>query len=515
MFACQDGLICFSISLNSAVQIHKTYTFPLAVLLLYAIVSGILLWHHEPWRDEMQCWEIARQSATLPELFYNSRYEGHPSAWYLLLFAITRISSDFAAVQWLHWFLALASVALVLWRSPFGRWQKMMLVFGYFFLFEYGVLTRNYALGVLISLVVCSTVQDWRRHWLALYLLLFCMLQCSLFAALLACAFFVPLFFTGIQAHRQGAFGWQKIAIGTLLFLGGLLLSTADMAPPADTNYAAAWKWTTPNWQSALGAFFRAMLPLPPLDMHGWNSHILFKILDWNQRVLVECLGALMLLFCCIWSLRKSPFALAFFALAWLAISVFLAVKFPGYMRHHGHFYLAWVMAIWMKNNNVGEDLEPPRRLPLKAWLFTAILLIQLISAAPMAYFDLRYPFSQSQKVADFMRQHHLETRFIIGDYDYAVSPIAFHLRRPIYYPNQLKSGTYLLWNKAQAALKYDNIVPIAVGLCQQHSDLMLLTSYPIPSENLNDSIRVIQAFVPAMEGSEEYYLYEVVCSEN
>jgi hypothetical protein len=496
---------------------RSKYLFSPAALLLYAVASAVLLWQHEPWRDELQCWEIARQSTSLPELFFNSRYEGHPSAWYLMLFAITRFSSDFAAVQWLHWLIALASVALMLWRSPFGRWQKVLLVFGYFFLFEYGVLTRNYALGVLISMAICSLMKDWRRHWFALNLLLFCLLQCSLFAALMACAFFVPLFLTGIQAHRKGAFGWQEIALGTALFLAGLLLSAADMAPPADTNYAAVWKWANPDWQPALGAFFRAMLPLPQWDMHGWNSHILFKFLDWNQRVMVECIGALLLLFCCVWSLRKSPFALAVFALAWLATSVFLSVKFPGYMRHHGHFYLAWVMALWVKQAGVTAS-EKPSSLTFgdkfSNAFFLFILVVHFISVLPMAYFDLKYPFSQSQSVADFLKKNHLEDRVIVGDYDYAISPVAFHLRRPIYYPNQLKSGTYLLWNKAQAALKYDDIVPVAMGLCKEHGDLLLLTSYPIPSEKLNDSVRVMNAFYPAMEGSEEYYLYEVGCGE-
>jgi hypothetical protein len=495
-------------------QIRNSHRFQIATMLLYALTSGLLLWHHEPWRDELQCWEIARQSASLPELLHNARYEGHPSAWYLLLFVVTRFSVDFVAVQCMHWFIALASVALMLWRSPFPHWQRALLVFGYFFLFEYGVLTRNYALGVLLALSICNLMQDWRRHWLAIHLLLFCLPQCSLFAALVACAFYVPLFFMGIRAGRQGALGWPKIAFAAALFLAGLLLGAADMAPPADTSYAVAWKWANPDWRLALGAFFRAMLPLPPWDMHGWNSHILFNMLDWQQRVLVECTGAFVLLFCSFWSLRKSPFALAFFALAWLATSVFLAVKFQGYMRHHGHFYMAWVMAFWIKQQSTAILGKPPKPAHFANMFFSFILVVQLVSAGPLAYFDLKHPFSQSQSVAAFLKDNHLENRFLVGDYDYATSPIAFHLRRPIYYPNQLKSGTYLLWNHGQGALKYDNVVPVAMGLCQQHGDLLLLTSYPIPSEKMNDSVRVVQAFYPAMEGSEEYYLYEVGCGK-
>ncbi len=478
---------------------------PVVTFFSYAILSLVLIWHHEPWRDELQCWEIARQSTTLSDLFHNARYEGHPSAWYLLLFAITRFTSSFVPVQSLHWFIALASVALVLWRSPFAHWQKVLLVFGYFFLYEYGVLTRNYALGILLAFSICSLMQHRQRHWLVLCALLFALMQCSMFALLLACALSAPLFLKGINAIKNGEINWRQWTLGGIIVLGGLLISAIDMAPPPDTAYAIGWKWANPEWRFALGGFFRAMLPMPPWELHGWGHHILEKLpLDWGQRTTVECVGAILLLLGCVWSLRKSPFALSFFLLAWLGISLFLAVKFQGYIRHLGHFYLAYIMALWMGGKALNQGFTKT--------YFTFMLLVQLASAVPMAYFDLRYPFSQSRMVADFLRQHHLESRFIVGDYDYAISPIAFHLRRPIYYPNQRKSGSYLLWSNAQAALKYDDIVPVATDLCQAHGNLLLLTSYPIPSENMNDSVKVVKAFFPAIEGSEEYYLYEVYC---
>lgn len=487
-----------------------THFFPLLALLLYTAASACLNWHHEPWRDEMQCWEIARQSQALSELFVNARYEGHPSAWYLLLYLFTRFSQDFELVRLLHWGISLASVAVVLWCSPFGRWQKALLVFGYFFLFEYGVLVRNYALGMLLCLTICSLARDWKRHWAVLHLLLFCLMQCSLFAATLASAFAVPLFFTGIRAGRQGNLAWWKIGAGAALCLAGLLIAATDMAPPADTNFAASWKWDNPDWRTALGGFFRAMLPVPPWDLHGWGGHVLVPKLGWDQRVLVEWTGALVLLVCCLLSLRKSPFALSFFLLAWLAIAVFLAVKYTGFIRHHGHFFVAWVMAFWLKA--YFTKTAGPTRWKLPEVFFTLILVVQVASVVPLAYFDVKYPFSQSQAVASFLREHKLESRFLVGDYDYAASPVAFHLRQPIFYPNALKKGTYLLWNKDREVLNTTEIVPVALDLCKKNGPLLLLASYPIPAEKLTPGFRLLQVFAPAMEQSEEYHLYEVTC---
>src|SRR5215469_18650132 len=52
---------------------------------MFFLLGANLLLHHEMWRDEIQDWLLARDSNSVPRLFANLKYEGHPGLWYLLL----------------------------------------------------------------------------------------------------------------------------------------------------------------------------------------------------------------------------------------------------------------------------------------------------------------------------------------------------------------------------------------------------------------------------------------------
>lgn len=56
----------------------------------YLLLNGVLLWCYDPWRDVAQAWLIARD-LSVPELFAQLRYEGHPCLWYLLLMPFAKL----------------------------------------------------------------------------------------------------------------------------------------------------------------------------------------------------------------------------------------------------------------------------------------------------------------------------------------------------------------------------------------------------------------------------------------
>ena len=105
--------------------------------------------NHELWRDELQAWRIATSSGSIDELFSNSRYEGHPAIWYLSLYLISRLSDNPIAMQVLHILIGISATFVMCKYAPFSRWQKASLSFGYFMFFEYFIVSRNYAFGVL------------------------------------------------------------------------------------------------------------------------------------------------------------------------------------------------------------------------------------------------------------------------------------------------------------------------------------------------------------------------------
>ena len=92
-----------------------------------AIVVILLLvgiFRHEMWRDELQAWCLARDSANLLEVHQHLLYEGHPISWYLPLFLFTRFTHDPLLMQLLNVTFASAACYLVLAHAPFSKLQK-------------------------------------------------------------------------------------------------------------------------------------------------------------------------------------------------------------------------------------------------------------------------------------------------------------------------------------------------------------------------------------------------------
>ncbi len=118
---------------------------------LFFIVALFGLCHHEMWRDEIETWMVARDSPDLATLFEHQRYTGHPSLWYLLLFALTRLTQDPKAMALLHLAIATLTVYLFLRYSPFTPLQKGLFGFGYFPFYEYALISRAYALGLFFA----------------------------------------------------------------------------------------------------------------------------------------------------------------------------------------------------------------------------------------------------------------------------------------------------------------------------------------------------------------------------
>jgi hypothetical protein len=116
----------------------------------------ILLLHHEMWQDEWQAWLIARDSPSLAALFRNLRYEGHPGLWHLGLFLVSRLTPSPRGMQVLHLLVATGAVYLFLNYAPFTRLEKLLFIFGYFPLYEYCAISRNYGLGVLGLFAFCA-----------------------------------------------------------------------------------------------------------------------------------------------------------------------------------------------------------------------------------------------------------------------------------------------------------------------------------------------------------------------
>ena len=155
--------------------------------ILYVIIIGFTIFHHELWGDEIHSWNIVKASGSFSQLIQNTRYEGHPPVWYIILWTVSKFTNDPLYIQLVHVLIASLAVYILLFYSPLPLFAKLLIPFGYFFLYEYSVISRNYAIGVLLAFCICMIMfRNFRGKSLVYYGLLLFLSNTHLLALLLA-----------------------------------------------------------------------------------------------------------------------------------------------------------------------------------------------------------------------------------------------------------------------------------------------------------------------------------------
>src|SRR5207302_1398378 len=181
-----------------------------------------------------------------------------PALWYLCLYALSRLTSDPHAMQVFHLVVATGTAALIAWASPFTTLERWLLVFGYFFVFEFAVISRGYALGVLLALSACAVYIRPRPQVARLAVLLALLANTSLYGVFLTVALTSAFIVDG------------RLPRGRTLVLGALLVGAATVTavitlyPAPDNAFAREWHRFDPTRvEGVLDLAWAAYVPVP------------------------------------------------------------------------------------------------------------------------------------------------------------------------------------------------------------------------------------------------------------
>jgi len=432
-----------------------TRWFAAALTSVFFLLELINIRHHAMWADEMQVWSFSVHSHSLRELLYLTRYEGHPDAWQLLVYSISRFFSDPVAMQFLHLAIATMTAYVVARYSPFPRLQKVLIIFGYFLFYEYAAISRDYALGILCLFAFCVVFRPGpQKKYGLLVILLALMAESNIYALIIALSLALMILFELLQARESRQYLFSKmreIAFAAALFLTAVFISLLQMRPPTDAgwNVLSGLAGRTRNgFSSTLAMIWRAFLPIPRLSYQFWNSNLLGD----HTRVM----ALLSILILCISVLffvhKRTVLFLYVFGLG--ALLLFKQLLYTGLLRHDGHAFILFLACMWLSKSYPDEKFPLPlveraaeRLGPHQDCLFLGLLGVQVIAALIASGIALKVPFSEAKAAANYLRAHRMDSMFIIGDPDLAMSPIAGYLNREIYYAQGNRMGSYIIWD--------------------------------------------------------------------
>ena len=407
------------------------------VFFVYLIVSGYTMIHHEMWVDEIHSWNIAKGSPGYFDLIYNTRYEGHPPIWYTILWTISKFTHNVVYVQMVHWLIAALTVLLILFFSPMALVTRILIPFGYYFLYEYSVLSRNYAIGVLLACFICIITQKQFRYKTPLYyLLLFLMSNTHLLGLVLASCLHLYFLLLNIEQKKDTWITVQHILIGGLALFPSLYF----IFPPADSQLNTQYwinRWGTDHIKTLGQVPLRSFIPFPA----WWNDHF------WNTQFLLETtkkskllnLGiAIISLVVTISILRRNKKSLVLFLSNLLLSFAIALVVFPLTSgRYAGFIFIGFIIAYWL------YCYETPVTTKNKV-LVSSLLVIQIITGVFMIWKDIHLPFANGNKVNELLNTPPKNTP-IIADY-WAMNVVSAFADRPIYCLDLQKEMSFVIW---------------------------------------------------------------------
>ena len=390
----------------------------LGLLLLLQIA---LIVSHSPWRDELQAFLLVRDSPGIGGLFANLRYEGHPGLWYLLLGVVEAVVRSPAALKLAQIVIALSVAALVWRRAPFAPWVKLLILAGYFPLFEYGVIARSYGLGELL-LFAWLVLRRTPWGWLMLALMANVAVNFAFLSGVLVLA--------GLWIERR--WSWRGAALWALAGLFAVL----TIIPAHDVSTGAS-ALAQPLWLRTLAALRWESATLYPALVGVWPYRWQVLVSSPEAPLLAAVLG-LAAGGMAIWATgRNRRASLLAFGL-FLAMTALSALVYPTYPRHVGVLVLLVIALEWMRV----EDSAGPPSPAFLGWMGLSALCG--LWAAGCA---LVVPFSYGRQEIDWIKAHHLENATWAAYPGYVGSDISAFLDRPTYNLQKGCLDSFIRWD--------------------------------------------------------------------
>ncbi len=492
-------------------------TFAIALTLAIGLLGLLGLSRHAMWRDELNAWLVATDSRSWADLLANVKYEGHPLLWYLSLAAVKQIWDDPRAMQLLHLGLALASIWLILRYAPAARWQRALLAFGYLPFYEYLLISRNYAWGLLSLLLFCTLWPTRQRTYLGLAIALVLAANANAYCLLIASALGLTLVLDARWWSGSRAPGWDRVLSASFV-LAGLAIACAPLLPPADSQLQGGLEshWMLHfNLRHLLTALTRI-----------WNSYIVVLVPGDSSYFDVALFAgfSLLLLAGAIAYFRRQPAILCFYLSGTLAILGLTYVKFLGSARHYGHLFVVLAIALWLSRQTPVQPPHPQPQTVRRPWHktgarllrrgqalgLTAILLGQTAGGLVAFSRDLVVPYSAGRATAAFIQQQGWADEFIVASEDKVMATLAGYLGRELYYPETGELGSFVLFDRDRQAAPMQAIFAQVQRLLRDRNSVLLVLNYPLAATHTELAIAPLAEFTEALIFNEKYFLYRV-----
>ncbi|GIW69957.1 MAG: hypothetical protein KatS3mg101_0704 [Patescibacteria group bacterium] len=461
-----------------SIHLQKDILIQSVLLGIYIAILLTGMYSHEMWRDELQAWSIARDSNNLKDLYNNLRYEGTPGLWHLTLFILSRFTRNPIVMQIAHAFIATLSVALILYKTKLPLGLKFLYSLGYFSVYEYGVISRNYALGLLFLIIIAIEMGQSKPNLYTIAFMCFLLSFTSVLGILISLSILCWIFLLTAFTQKGPIKGLKKMWKPAVVITMGIVISYATSLPPKDTALNKLFRSYADQklFMESVSSIWASYIPIPIYRINFWNSNVVPHLyLTFRYSVVLFLFFTLCFL--------KKPKIAVFYVMGSFIILLFFYVKFSGALRHWGHLYIIYLMCLIMYYSEYKRQVKTPDQILHTIFLTvtTIIFIAQAVSGSTALKLDMVYQFSGGKNVAQYIKSC-CKKHYLIADDQAYVSAVGFYLDEPTYSAKFKSEATFIKW-VAETLINRENpeqVIQDAKRLQIEHPDtkILMVTSY-------------------------------------
>ena len=489
----------------------------LVALFIYILLSSLQLHFHELGRDEWQAIQIGNDIHNWPDFIHRLRSEGHPFLWFLICKIAYAIGGSYHFVKLAHFFITWGTAFILLRDVRTKMIYKILFLFGYFMLYEYDAIVRNYALVVLFAMMALKELQKEEKYNIYYLLLALAgMAFTHIYGLMMAGGIVFYLFYDKLLSPKK-LFTDRKLNILLVVFSSIVLFTTYCLWPekraylyPAEHSKIINLILQGPK---ALASIWNALINIPPFIVNFHNENILDFILkktvfsamhdERKMNITIYIIKSVLLLpvlFGIYTIFRKEKKLLFTLIFTWGLFYVFQVEIFWGLLRHNAFYFISLFLLICLKKEQNGYTF------------ITTILGIQIVAAIWAFSIELTHDYSGAKRTIASITDENKTQKILIetNNPSYASSLKGYledDMKRTSFFINGKTEKTdYVKWENIPADKDYNDgsdfcwqlncLKDISFGPEFMNTKKMLILSYDPSKKNKPEVDSLVNAGV-------------------
>ena len=426
---------------------------PYLVILIfsvYVLFNGVLLWYHEPWRDEANVWLMARDLSPL-QLLKEIKYQGHPCLWYFLVMPFAKAGLPFRTIGVISTGVMAAAAWYYLQKGTQWLWVKALVVFSPIFTYFYPTIARNYCLIALFLILLARNYSERNAQPIRYGFLLGLLVQADTIAiapaGMIALAWFMENVYDGI--HTRSMEHLVNCLKGIWIPFVSLLFWIVQFYQVSDSPMF--------EFQSFGG---RELLR----EIRNYAYIILIRVTGFSQTVCTIFFVAVILAAAVVSYRLRNIGAAMVMLLSYLFQCMFSVMVYQLHIWHYLSLTFTFLWMLWAMQKTAEEKKREKDRIYRMAAgtlqvLFGVLAVVMFLhwnsEAEPSNLQQALYgSYSDGQNAAEFIREEISPDEIILStDVPMESTILAYLKDYRFYYAGSGKITTYADWSEEQSQI--------------------------------------------------------------